>query len=424
MSKPMFAFLDYELSPSTQTMTRGGVAVHIRPKTLATLGYLLANRHRVVTKDDLLDSIWPAAEVQDQAVFQSISELRSIFKGHDCIETVRGQGYRWILPLTTDLRTPEPRSFWRAMALAACLVAILGSIVWRQSDTGPQSLTLVIGPVASLGTLPRNSDIAPSMDRMLTAQLRRMGWDAQRQQQGALPADALILHVDVASSDADTLLHYQLRDGVAEISGYVDSQTPMGAVRDLATELHGLLSLRATGSANDFSIGKLLVEAKKHIDHENYQLAEAYLTVVLAEQPNHPIAQMALAYSYQQMGRHRNALELGYAVHRASRRPINRVDRMMSAMLLSQLLTADSQYTESQQFAHEALDIATNINDLVIVAEAQEQLGEISLAKGQIGIGKEQLAVALRYYSSFCPTGKTRVAKRLLEIDSPVPPSI
>ena len=96
----------------------------------------------------------------------------------------------------------------------------------------------------------------------------------------------------------------------------------------------------------------------------------------------------------------------------------HRTDRMMSAMMASKLLLEKGNVAESKTFANEALNLASNMNDLLIVAEAQEQLGEISLMRGNMSTGKEQLMVALKYFRTFCPSGESRVSRRLLELES------
>ena len=151
-------------------------------------------------------------------------------------------------------------------------------------------------------------------------------------------------------------------------------------------------------------------------------MAEAYLVVLSTVAPTHICVKTALAYAYQQLQRTDEAVALARAAHAAATEPATRTDRMMSANLLSRLLRDSGRYAESEIFARDALEIATEINDLLIVAEAQEQLGELSIARGELGKGREQLNFALRYYSSFCPSGEARVSNRLLDLER-TPPS-
>ena len=421
MNDQTYRFLDYELDVTGQRLAHCGALIAIRPKTLATLCYLIQNRHRLVTKDELLDSIWAGADVQEQAVFQSISELRSIFSGANCIETVRGRGYRW----TAQMRSPEspPRSQWsrRKTMLAASFATIVLIVAVGLFVRESPSFPVVINPITSSGHLTGGDEIAPSVTQMLQRQMQQMGWDSQRGVGGPLPDNAFIVDVDLEVADAGLVLRWALSNGGVEDSGLIESYTPLGAVRDLAAELHKSLQLRVGDDTDALAIADMVDRARHYIDTKNYSLAKSYLDVVLAEQPDHLGAQLALAHTYQQTKQHEQALDAGLAVHQAALRSDAHADRMVSAILLSRVLSTMSRYAESERYAREALELGSSINDLLAIAEAQEQLGEISLANGDIGTGRERLAVALKYYNTFCPTGETRVTRRLSEVESLLP---
>jgi non-specific serine/threonine protein kinase len=54
----------------------------------------------LVTKDELLDQVWPKIVVEEAALHVQVSALRKVF-GADAITTVSGRGYQFILPVTT-----------------------------------------------------------------------------------------------------------------------------------------------------------------------------------------------------------------------------------------------------------------------------------------------------------------------------------
>jgi len=49
------------LDTDKQELRRGGDPVSITPQVFDLLEYLICNRERVVTKDDLIDAIWKGA---------------------------------------------------------------------------------------------------------------------------------------------------------------------------------------------------------------------------------------------------------------------------------------------------------------------------------------------------------------------------
>ncbi|MGH8071260.1 MAG: AAA family ATPase [Candidatus Entotheonellia bacterium] len=82
----------------------GAVALHLRPKTFAVLRYLVTHPGRLVTKEELLEAVWPETVVHEAALNICISQLRRVL-GDDpqtpqFIETVHRRGYRFIAALT------------------------------------------------------------------------------------------------------------------------------------------------------------------------------------------------------------------------------------------------------------------------------------------------------------------------------------
>jgi predicted ATPase/DNA-binding winged helix-turn-helix (wHTH) protein len=78
--------------------------VSLRPKTLALLAYLVAHAGQMVTKDALLEAVWPETSVGDGVLKASVSELRKVFRdtptASQWIATVHGRGYRFVAPVT------------------------------------------------------------------------------------------------------------------------------------------------------------------------------------------------------------------------------------------------------------------------------------------------------------------------------------
>src|SRR5262249_1378211 len=80
-------------------------AIPLKPKTFTVLRYLVAHAGRLVTKEELLDALWPDVHVTDGVLKVCVRELRRAL-GDDVqapqyITTVHRRGYRFIAPLTT-----------------------------------------------------------------------------------------------------------------------------------------------------------------------------------------------------------------------------------------------------------------------------------------------------------------------------------
>ncbi|MGH7340078.1 MAG: winged helix-turn-helix domain-containing protein, partial [Candidatus Rokuibacteriota bacterium] len=87
----------------------GDQQIALTPKAFAVLRCLVERSGQLVTKEALLEAVWPGTYVEEGQVKQFIAELRRIL--HDdsttprFIETVRGRGYRLIGDI--GLRAPE-----------------------------------------------------------------------------------------------------------------------------------------------------------------------------------------------------------------------------------------------------------------------------------------------------------------------------
>src|SRR5215216_2771697 len=70
--------------------------VSLRPKTFAVLLYLIENTGRLVSKDELFTAVWPNVAVTDDALVQSVGELRRALgdDGPRLIKTIPRRGYR------------------------------------------------------------------------------------------------------------------------------------------------------------------------------------------------------------------------------------------------------------------------------------------------------------------------------------------
>jgi len=125
----IYRFGKYRYDVERELLVRAGSVIEVRAKTRSVLMHLVRNRHRVVSKAELLAAVWPGRRVETQGVFQSISELRAALGPPDPIRTVRGCGYQWALP-TREVRTSRVplgmRSRLKPIALAAvCTAAAL-----------------------------------------------------------------------------------------------------------------------------------------------------------------------------------------------------------------------------------------------------------------------------------------------------------
>lgn len=80
LSRPDFWVAGWLVRPSLARIERGGDVVHVTPRSMAVLVYLAEAGGRVVSRNQLLDAVWPRLEVTQDALSQCIVELRKAFQ--------------------------------------------------------------------------------------------------------------------------------------------------------------------------------------------------------------------------------------------------------------------------------------------------------------------------------------------------------
>jgi len=95
-----YRFGPFELQPDKRRLLREGVTISLRPRAFDLLGALVQRAGHLVTKDELLDQVWPKMVVEEAALHVQVSALRKVL-GSDAIITVSGRGYQFTLPVTT-----------------------------------------------------------------------------------------------------------------------------------------------------------------------------------------------------------------------------------------------------------------------------------------------------------------------------------
>ena len=134
-------FGDIEVDENRMELRRAGSAIEVEPKSLRVLFYLIHNRHRVVTKEELIREVWAGSSVTDNALTRSVAQLRKALNDDArqprYIETVPTVGYRF-LPAVENAFEPAAeqakagsRRKWLWPALALGVLAVIVAAVWR-----------------------------------------------------------------------------------------------------------------------------------------------------------------------------------------------------------------------------------------------------------------------------------------------------
>ena len=76
--RELYEFETFALDPQERMLWREGIALSTTPKVFDTLLYLVRNQGRILTKDELLQQIWPGTFVEEVNLAVNISALRKL----------------------------------------------------------------------------------------------------------------------------------------------------------------------------------------------------------------------------------------------------------------------------------------------------------------------------------------------------------
>ena len=95
-----YLFEDYAFDPDRRELYRGAEVVPIAPQVFDLLDYLIRNRERVVSKDDLINAVWNGRSVSDAALTTRLNVARSSIgnSGEEqrLIKTLPRKGFRFV----------------------------------------------------------------------------------------------------------------------------------------------------------------------------------------------------------------------------------------------------------------------------------------------------------------------------------------
>ena len=140
-----YSFGDVRVDPAAFRVTRAGAPVHLEPKALHVLLFLIENRGRLVEKAELQAALWKDVAVTENTLTRLIAQLRKSL-GDDAregrvIETVPTRGYRFVAAVAegSEPAPPSPPAADPAAPLAArrsaavpviAVVLAAGAVAW------------------------------------------------------------------------------------------------------------------------------------------------------------------------------------------------------------------------------------------------------------------------------------------------------
>ncbi len=102
----IYRFEDYFLDIDRRELRRGRNPVEVEPQVFDLLHYLIANSDRLVTKNDIMASVWQGRVVSDSALSSRITAARQAIgdsgEQQRAIRTIPRKGFRFVATVITD----------------------------------------------------------------------------------------------------------------------------------------------------------------------------------------------------------------------------------------------------------------------------------------------------------------------------------
>ena len=96
----IYRFGQFALNPELRVLYRGSEPVVLPRKCLETLVLLIRHREQIMSKDELMATLWPDTAVEEANLTQNVSTLRKALgddpKQHRYIARASGRGYSFV----------------------------------------------------------------------------------------------------------------------------------------------------------------------------------------------------------------------------------------------------------------------------------------------------------------------------------------
>jgi TolB-like protein/DNA-binding winged helix-turn-helix (wHTH) protein/tetratricopeptide (TPR) repeat protein len=188
------------VEPSLNTISDKGAKHHLEPKVMEVLVYFARHPGECLSKEKLLQEVWPETFVTDDALTRCIFELRRVFedeaKEPRIIQTIHKRGYRLIAPVAPVKEAEEPQRAESGQIRAAkirksgiALLALLAVTLvfvllgtfhvvdsrnWLTRKSTPQIHSLAVLPLRNLSSDPNEEYFSDGMTDALITDLAQI----------------------------------------------------------------------------------------------------------------------------------------------------------------------------------------------------------------------------------------------------------
>jgi TolB-like protein/tetratricopeptide (TPR) repeat protein len=158
-----YAFEDFTLDGGRRELRRGNELIAVEPQVFDLLQYVIRNRDRVVSKDDLIEGVWQGRIVSDATLASRINAARSALgdNGVDqrLIRTMLRRGIRFVGAVAEESTTEAPATEAASPSLAL-----------------PDRPSIAVLPFVNMSGDPEQDYFADGMVEDIITGLSRISW--------------------------------------------------------------------------------------------------------------------------------------------------------------------------------------------------------------------------------------------------------
>src|SRR5574341_1009022 len=155
--KRFFEFGPFRLDVADRLLLKDGEFMPLKRKAVETLIILVERRGEVVSKDELIQTLWPDSFVEESNLSQYIYLLRKALGEGEYIQTLSGRGYRFTMEVRETTGAADAQSWLESHTFAELEI-----------PAEPFGAPATDGPVSAPTELAKS--------KLLAAQRKRRNW--------------------------------------------------------------------------------------------------------------------------------------------------------------------------------------------------------------------------------------------------------
>lgn len=178
--RPSFRFGEFTLDTARGALLRNRDEISLRPQSVMVLRVLLEHHGRLVSKDELHESVWGGKAVTDDSLAQCVADIRRALNDADrkLLRTLPRRGYLFDGKVSIEHTASDAASVasspWirRAAILAGMLLAVwFGWSYWIATDRSP---SIAVLPMINISAVAENAFFGEGVHEEILTNLSRV----------------------------------------------------------------------------------------------------------------------------------------------------------------------------------------------------------------------------------------------------------